>query len=156
MTEQPSIDQLPEMLGFVETTEMSQLRENIAKALKCQEDATELLTRYHLLGEAVADSMDHARARIGLIVQMGLICRDGGLVDDARQNLKDAYAYALNTNMVAAQEILTEPLLDYAVAGLKSLNLDSDDLVAAVYAEATDLGIPDPEGYLRAQGLLGE
>ena len=155
--EQASIDRLPEMLGYVETVELGRLRGTIVEGLKGGVEVTEQLTRYHILAEEVVDQCDgrdRASAQIGLIVQMGLIRRDGGLAEASYEDFKDAYAYALNMGMAVAEEVLTEFLLDHAVARLQSLGLDQEDFVMAVYAEAADLGIPDPEGYLRAKGLL--
>src|SRR5204862_43876 len=97
-----SIDRLPEMMGYMETEELRQLRRTIVEALSRGEGAMELLTRYHLLAEAIADQrdgMDRVRAQIGLTVQMGLIRRDGGRTDESYEDLKDAYVYASNVGL---------------------------------------------------------
>ena len=154
-----SIDRLPGILGFVETSELGQLRAALVDVPRGGEKATELLTRYQVLAEAAVDQLDRmerASARIGLIVKMGLMRRAGGQEEASYEDFKGAYTDASNMGTVVAEEILTEPLLDFAMAGAQALGLDGEDLIAAMYAEAADLGIPDPEGYLRAKGLLGE
>lgn len=157
MSEPTSLEQLPKLLGYDEPAELSELREVTVEAFQRGGDGAGLLARYQRSAEAGVDRKEgRARvgAQIGLSVQVALICRDGGLADEYYEDLKDAYTYALNTEMGMAEEVLAGALLDHAVAGLESLGMDHDDLVMAVYAEANELGIDDPESYLRAKGWL--
>ena len=81
MEPRSSIDLLPEMMGYVETRELSELRNSIVEALRRGEEARDLQTHYHMLAEAVVDELPglaRAGAQIGLIVQMGIMRRDGG------------------------------------------------------------------------------
>ncbi len=101
--ERPQVDTLPETLGFVETEELGQLRGELVEAIAADsEEVKELATRYHLLGEEVVNQQedeDYAKAQIGLIVQMGLIRRDGGKVDQYKEDLQDALTYAWNERL---------------------------------------------------------
>jgi len=96
------IERLPEALGFVETPELSQLRNEVVRAMTADDEKqTELLARYELLGHAVVDRYSdresYAKAQIGLIIQIGLIRRAGGT--DYHKDLEDASDYAWNARL---------------------------------------------------------
>ncbi len=97
------VEALPETLGFVETPELVELRGQLVEAIASGRGETkELATRYHLLAEEVVnqrEGADYAKAQIGLIVQMGLIRRDGGRVDHYAEDLEDALTYAWNERL---------------------------------------------------------
>ena len=44
--------------------------------------------------------------------------------------------------------------MDDAIEGLRSLGLGEEEFRMVVFAEAADIGLEDPESYLRARGLL--
>lgn len=47
------------------------------------------------------------------------------------------------------------PVLGHdTIYGLLALELDDEDLLMAIYAELNNAGVPDPEDYLRAKGVL--
>ncbi len=112
-TQASTIDTLLEVLGFVETEELSRLREELIEAMRAGSDIKELITRYHLLAEEIIGQQegdDFAKAQIGLIVQMGLIRRDGGQSDDFAEDLRDALTYATNMGLTDIVSVLEEAL----------------------------------------------
>ncbi len=110
-TPKPAIDALPEALGFAETEELGRLREQLIKAMLAGADVKELAARYHLLAEELVNQRegeDFAKAQIGLIIQMGLMRRDGGRSDDFAEDLHDALTYAKNMGLADIVSVLEE------------------------------------------------
>jgi hypothetical protein len=157
MEPRSSIDRLPEMMGFVETRELSELRNSVVEALGRGEEARDLQAHYHLLAEAVIYELGNdarPRARIGLIVQMGIMRRDGGSQTEYREELEDALSQAGVVGIESAEEIIREALIEDAIEGLRLLGLGEEEFLMAVFTEAAEIGLEDPESYLRAKGLL--
>lgn len=94
------VDRLPELLGFVETEELSRLRRELTVAITQESAAArELTARYLSLGERVVNEYQgesFAKAQIGLSIMVSLIRRDAGRLDDYAQDLEEAYEYADN------------------------------------------------------------
>jgi hypothetical protein len=117
MEAKPAIDVLPGALGFVEAEELAQLRGQLVEAMAADSDVKELATRYHLLAEAVVNQREgdnFAKAQIGLIVQMGLMRRDGGRNDDYLEDLQDAVTYADNMGFDDIVKVLHEAISSQA------------------------------------------
>jgi len=110
------IDALPEKLGFIETTDLAELRGVLVEAIDSGSNrATRLMTVYQELGGEVVDELPNAerpRAQIGLIVQMGLIRRDGGRADQYMQDLEDAIDYAWQVGLDAEVAVLEAALAE--------------------------------------------
>lgn len=105
-----AIEKLPEVLGFTETQELSQLRGQLVEAIAADsEEVRELATQYHLLAEEIVNQRqgeEFTKAQIGLIVAMGLIQREGGRIDDYVKELQDALTYANNMGLEDIAHIL--------------------------------------------------
>lgn len=153
-----SIDELPAMMGFVEPVALREHREATVQVMQAGDEALELRTRYHAqaqdLVDQLVDDVAQARAQIGLIVQEGLMLRDGGRPSEYREELLFALTHVQHMGLEVATEVVREALMDVAVEGLRALGLDDEEFMAAVFAEAMDIGLEDPEAYVRAKGLL--
>ena len=96
-----SIELLPGQLGFVETEELSQMRERLVKAYAFgnEEEISELARDYHLAAENIINNLageNFPKGQIGLIITMGLMRRDGGRIDAYNEDLQDALDYSRN------------------------------------------------------------
>ena len=96
---EPTLDRLPEALGFRETEELRAIRRQLTGADPLEpETAKELRARYQSLAqEVVAQEADETTVRIdiGLTVQMALIERDSGANrEQVLDTLYDAAEYA--------------------------------------------------------------
>ncbi len=87
---------LPEALGFVETETMHQMRRSLVEAMRGGEDTRELALRYRLEAEQLTDqeSKDSSRLRIGMLVSIALMRRDGGRHDAYLEDIEDALVMA--------------------------------------------------------------
>jgi len=95
------IDSLPEKLGFLETTELTLIRQAALEAYTAgeTEEAIELRGHYQVVGEGVVNQPqgeEYTRARIGLMIGTGLLRRDTGDVDGYINDLDDALMHASN------------------------------------------------------------
>lgn len=98
------IDDLPTRLGFSETPELKQLKEELLEAYASDnaENTRSILTRYHILGEEMVNEKqgpDYMKAQVGLIVAIGLLKRDMGRHDDYIDALEDALVHASNMDL---------------------------------------------------------
>lgn len=134
--ERPNVEALPEALGFVETPEMAEVRDQWIEAMTADnEEAQELATRYHLLAqEAVNERQgnEFTTASIGLIIRMALVRRDAGRTDHYLQDLEDASMYAWNSQM---DEVVA--VLDAAIEEGRGERGDDERDEAAEVAEPT-------------------
>ncbi len=187
MEARPAIDALPETLGFVETEELGQLRGQLVEAMSAGADVKELATRYHLLAEEVVNQRegdDFAKAQIGLIVQMGLIRRDGGRSENYAEDLQDALTYADNMGFadvmpvleealgvqtdgeripeVATKEPTSEQLANVCGEVLSAEDCEElaimpmDEALGCAFTLLIENGVEDPEDFLRSKGILEE
>lgn len=94
MEAQPSIENMPERLGFSETEELRLLHEQLVTAFAGgDENVGALVEQYQLLAQAAVDPHDEhssAKALIGLMVQMGLIRREAGRREGSLDDFYDA------------------------------------------------------------------
>jgi len=108
------IQDLPELLGFIETPELGQLRDKVIQAATAgdNEKRIELLTRYELLGQVVVDQYSereqYVKAQIGMTIQTGLIRRTAGV--DYRKDLEDASEHAWQERLDNLVAILDEAI----------------------------------------------
>lgn len=90
------IEVLPSALEYIETDEMVEMRRTLVESMKAGEDTKELALRYRLLAEQLTDydSENASRLRIGMLVSIALIKRDGGRYDDYLEDIDDALVMA--------------------------------------------------------------
>lgn len=90
------IEVLPSALEYIETDEMVEMRRTLVESMKAGEDTKELALRYRLLAERLTDydSENASRLRIGMLVSIALIKRDGGRYDDYLEDIDDALVMA--------------------------------------------------------------
>ena len=104
-----SLGSLPETLGFTETEELRQLRNEWVEAMTGGADTAALAARYQSLAEVVVnqrEGADFARAQIALSIRVALIRRDGGREDACLADLEDALVYAENMGYQEIAETL--------------------------------------------------
>jgi len=110
------IEELPEALGFTETPDLRQLRDQVVEATTAgSEEFRELATRYHLLAIEVVNQykgIDFAKAQIGLVVRMGLIWRDGGKAKYYLEDLRDALTCTRNEQLENTAVVLEAAIQD--------------------------------------------
>jgi hypothetical protein len=107
------IENLPVTLGFVETPELRQLRDEVVQAITAgDEKRAELLARYESLAQDVvnqhSDTEHYIKAQIGLIIQIGLIRRAGEA--NYQNDLEDAAEYAWNARLDDLAAFLDEAI----------------------------------------------
>lgn len=180
-----TIEALPEALGFIETEELGQLRRELVEAMAAgAENVTDLATRYHLLAEEVVNQReggDFAKAQIGLIVQMGVIRRDGGRNDAYLYDLNDAHTYAFNMGFddivptieaaidqaqpetdkgAEVPEPTSEQLAQACTEVLTPKDCEElsampmDEALGYAFTLLIENGVDDPESYLRERNIL--
>ncbi len=90
------IEVLPSVLEYIETDEMVEMRRALVESMKAGEETKELALRYRLLAEQLTDydSENASRLRIGMLVSIALIKRDGGRYDDYLEDIDDALVMA--------------------------------------------------------------
>jgi hypothetical protein len=91
-----AFEALPAALGYIETEEMVELRRTLVEAMTAQEDTRESALRYRLMAEQLTDydSENASRLRIGMLVSIALIKRDGGRYDAYLEDVDDALVMA--------------------------------------------------------------
>lgn len=103
---------LPEALGYVETDEMVEMRRTLVEAMRADEDTSELALRYRLEAERLTDfdSENASRLRIGMLVSIALMRRDGGRHDAYLEDIEDALVMAEQEGIGDLVQILGEML----------------------------------------------
>lgn len=108
---QPSIEALPELLGFVETAEMRELRPQFIEAIQSGTDEVRigLARRYtelanQVVGQYQGDALD--RAEIGRIVAMATMRRDAGRSDYYLEELEEALERASQEGYSDASSVI--------------------------------------------------
>lgn len=178
-----TIDTLPYSLGLVETNELKQLRGQFVETLLADGDVKDIATRYHLLAQGIVnqyEGADFARAQIALIVQMGLIARDGKRIDVYLENLEDALTYASNEGFeditIVLQYALNTPPAQETSAGTieptheelahackevlshedcaELLAMPIDEALGYAFTLLIGSGVEDPEEFLKDKGIL--
>lgn len=95
------LDLVPAELGFVETEELIEIREQLRLAYEYRDDDGAidklgidwLLLRYHEIGITVVEQQQDkgfSRAQLGLMVAMALLRRDVGRIDHYIEDLEEA------------------------------------------------------------------
>lgn len=110
------IDDLPGVLGFTETPELSEVRGQLVEALASEVERVGVLAaHYHLVAEGIVEQhqgAEYIKAQIALIIQIGLIKRDAGKIDGYLEDLKDALDYAWNERLEDVVAILEKEIED--------------------------------------------
>ena len=105
-----ALDALPGQLGFIETPELMDLREDLIKAAAQRLDLKELVTDYARLGEKLVEERPRSAAfsndQIGLMIAIGLNWRDVGNNDRYLEELEDADVFADGLGLKAVSDTL--------------------------------------------------
>ncbi len=110
------LPELPEALGYIETEEMQGLRQELIEAMKAGEDIRELALRYRLLAEEFTERVNKSSpgskdyARLGMLISMALMQRDGGRYEYYLDDLDDALTKADQEGMDDAALVLSDVL----------------------------------------------
>ncbi len=96
-----TVDQLPEILGFVESEELLALHARVIEAMPSGDEAQirELMLQYSAEGEKVVDQKqgdDFPRAQVGFLIAKALLWKEAGREDYYPEDLSDALTYADN------------------------------------------------------------
>jgi hypothetical protein len=107
-----ALEALPSALEYVETDEMVELRQTLVEAMRAGEDTKELALRYRLMAERVAGSDEEniSQLRIGMLVSIALMRRDGGLHGDYIEDLEDVLVMAEQEDFEDVALLLSEIL----------------------------------------------
>jgi hypothetical protein len=108
------LEALPAALEYIETDEMLEIRHTLVEAMKAGEDTEELALRYRLMAEKLTDydSENSSRMRIGMLVSIAIMRRDGGRYDAYLEDLDDALAMAEQEYIEDLVLILSEMLAE--------------------------------------------
>lgn len=95
---EPTIEQLPALLGFEETSELRELKALWVEGMIAGSDVYAINDSYHVLAEEVVNRQIGTEleksAQIGKLIQIALIRRDAGRLEDFIADLNDAADYA--------------------------------------------------------------
>jgi hypothetical protein len=111
-----AVNDLPAELGFIESAELLELRDQIKEAIAAddKERIAELIRQYALEGENVVNQKqgeDFPKAQIGLIVAKALIWKEAGRTDDYYpSDINDALMYAEGMGYDEVAKTLREAL----------------------------------------------
>jgi hypothetical protein len=111
-----AVNDLPAELGFIESAELLELRDQIKEAIAAddKERIAELIRQYALEGENVVNQKqgeDFPKAQIGLIVAKALIWKEVGRTDDYYpSDINDALMYAEGMGYDEVAKTLREAL----------------------------------------------
>ena len=92
-----ALEALPAALGYVETDEMIVLRGELVAAMTAGEDTRERALQYRLLADEVSDRSEidpSSRVRLGKLISIAIMRRDGGQYDEYIEDLEDALIIA--------------------------------------------------------------
>ena len=121
------IEKLPAELGFIEDSELQQLRPAVIEALRSGKHTIikEALSQYQAIAEKLVEQHqghDFDRAQIGLIVATGLLWREAGKDNSYGAELWNARNYARNMHY---DEVLAA--LDEAYAKVEQAHQESNE-----------------------------
>ncbi|PIZ47292.1 hypothetical protein CO180_01730 [candidate division WWE3 bacterium CG_4_9_14_3_um_filter_41_6] len=111
-----SIDDVPKLLGFVETEELIALRLLWIEvmAARVDGDSRALATQYHTACQVLVESLEGSEVRktagMGLNLQMALARRDGGRMEDYREDLIDAQVDAAQSGFDDVEVIIRDEI----------------------------------------------
>lgn len=103
---------LPEALGYIETEDMLEMRRTLVEAMRAGSDTKDLALRYRLAAEALTDydSEGASRLRIGMLVSIALMRREGGRHEVYLEDIEDALVMAEQEGIEDLVHILGEML----------------------------------------------
>jgi len=105
----PTVEQLPQKLGFVETEEMARLRQLWTEALTAgAEQAGELRAQYESLAMDLIGAIEddgYTKAVIGLNIATSLVWRGSGNPERYIQELEDVQEQLANEGNMAARPV---------------------------------------------------
>lgn len=114
-----ALAELPEALGYTESEELVELRNELIAAMRAGADTKELATRYRLSAEEVVSALEgdaFTWANIGMLIHIGIMRREGGRHDDYREDLEDALMSArqldLDDVVLILEAVLEEEIVD--------------------------------------------
>lgn len=159
--ETPEIYRLAEALGFVETSELCELRDLLTTAMVTQstEEVAVLASRYRELGEVVVEQYqggEYIRAQIGLSVAMAIIRRNAGRTQHYIEDLDDMILYAENSNNLDIVAVLDRAKVHEVIVILKELGEEFgfDEETCQEIAETSfEEAIESAYSYLTQAGL---
>lgn len=160
-TSVPEINGLAEALGFIETPELSEIRDMLTRAMisQSEQEVTTLASRYRELGESVVEQYqgdEYVRAQIGLSVAMALIRRDAGRTQDYIEDLDDMLMYAENSNSNDIIAVLDRAKVSEVIVVLKELGDEfgfDDETLQEISETSFEEAIELAYGYLTQAGL---
>ena len=139
-TEPSLLDQLPETLGFVETSEIKEARAGLIQTIATDDwpRIHALKRRYLELGQAVAEQAqgeDFAKAQIGLIVATALMWRDADRPKNYGGELYNAHQYAFNMRFDDVAAVLEKAMVEAGQEINERLPYETNNLPEALSKE---------------------
>ena len=110
---QRALEALPNALGYTETEEMIGLHRELVVAMAVGEDTRERALRYRLLAEQaaeLAEASSSGSARLGMLIGIAIMRRDGGRYDAYFEDLEDALIVAEQEGFEDAALVLRDVL----------------------------------------------
>ena len=122
MSDAPTLDQLPARLGFDLSLDALVIRDSLVEALRHDQEswfesssqANDLWIRFGGLCDEAADRTPDATGRLGCMITLALVRRDGGLMHQYVIDLYDA-----RYNAAMAGDTLTEQVIDQELDRLR-------------------------------------
>ncbi len=105
-----ALEALPHALGYRETPMMADMRQDVVEGMRAGRDVHETALRYRLLAEQMSDLIEEGHARLGMMVSIAIMRRDGGRYEDYLEDLEHALTVAEQEGEEDAALVLNEVL----------------------------------------------